>query len=407
MNAVPTILASENTLLPKHKSNANENMQRDESVRNEQLDRVQAAYALAEVSKNVRNQQNSTSQSLMLLLSPEKSVMENHSETEICSYMENRTVLTAEDVPIIHQRSLFDELLENSSLIRLPANWYITISATKKCIAVYELEWKSEEDIVFPITRRNIIIDDDMKTQYLTNGKRIDPVLFSLSDKVDSLENINGTLERFASLNICCGISMFDDVILVAEKIGYTDNCNQLRHNRCTLVTDKRQCEVCKNVKRVIYQKKSRMRKREAIHNKETKGDKKEKRSKERTLSDAWKKKLRSQQSALKRAKRKIIGLKSVMQARQTETRNLKEENVLEKCKESGIPDEQQMCVKEILAAARKKNSKGRQYTEDWVMLCNLLHSRSPSAYSFLRQNGVMPLPAVRTLRRYVCNKSV
>ena len=377
-----------------------ENLQMNKSAQKKQLERVPATYALLEVLKDVQNQENATSS--MLLSSPENSVTENCYRTEVCSHMQNTTGLTAEDIPIIHQRSLFDELLENLSLICLPANWYIAICSTKKCIAVYELEWKNEEDAAFTITKRNFIICKDMKILYIAHGKRVNPVLFSLSDKVDSLENLNQTLERFGSLNICCGISIFDDVTLVAGRIGYTDNCNQLRHIRCPLITDRRQCEACKNVRKVISQKKLRMRKSEAINNRETRGDKREKKRKGRTLSDAVKKKLRSQQSALKRAKRRIIGLKSVIQARQSEVRNLKEENVLQKCKESGISAEQQMCVKEIMAAAQRKNSKGRRYTEDWVLLCILLHIRSPSAYDFLRQNGVMPLPAVRTLRRYL-----
>ena len=117
----------------------------NKSAQNKQLERVPATHALLEVLEDVQNQKNATNS--MPRSSPENSVTENFYTTELCSHMQNTTGLTAEDIPIIHQRSLFDELLENSSLICLPANWYIAISLTKKCIAVYELEWKSEEEV--------------------------------------------------------------------------------------------------------------------------------------------------------------------------------------------------------------------------------------------------------------------
>lgn len=47
------------------------------------------------------------------------------------------------------------------------------------------------------------------------------------------------------------------------------------------------------------------------------------------------------------------------------------------------------------------KNSKGRRYSEDFIVLCMLLHIRSPGGYNFLKNNSLLPLPSIRTIRRY------
>lgn len=57
--------------------------------------------------------------------------------------------------------------------------------------------------------------------------------------------------------------------------------------------------------------------------------------------------------------------------------------------------------MKEIIAAASKKDAEGRRYTEEWIMLCVLMNIRSPGYYEFLRKNHIMPLPCTWTIRSY------
>jgi len=54
------------------------------------------------------------------------------------------------------------------------------------------------------------------------------------------------------------------------------------------------------------------------------------------------------------------------------------------------------------VSAAKKKNPKGNRYTEKWIVLCMLLHIRSPSSYSFMRDNKLLSLPCTRTMRNYL-----
>lgn len=64
------------------------------------------------------------------------------------------------------------------------------------------------------------------------------------------------------------------------------------------------------------------------------------------------------------------------------------------------IPDHQRTAITEILSAANSKSKHGRRYSEEWMLLCMLMHMRSPTSYNFLRNNEVLPLPCVRTIRR-------
>lgn len=64
------------------------------------------------------------------------------------------------------------------------------------------------------------------------------------------------------------------------------------------------------------------------------------------------------------------------------------------------IPTNQRVALHEILSASQVLNLKGRRYSEDWILLCLLFHMRSPCGYNFIRNNDIMPLPCVRTIRR-------
>lgn len=75
----------------------------------------------------------------------------------------------------------------------------------------------------------------------------------------------------------------------------------------------------------------------------------------------------------------------------------------LEQYIESGkIPKNQIHVLNRIIKAAKHKSSKGHHYSDEWMLLCMLLHMRSAAEYEFLRSNGILPLPSVRTVRRYV-----
>ena len=64
------------------------------------------------------------------------------------------------------------------------------------------------------------------------------------------------------------------------------------------------------------------------------------------------------------------------------------------------IAKNEQTVISEILKAAKCKDTKGRRYKEDWIILSLLFHMRSPAACRLIRDTKVLPLPCISTIRR-------
>lgn len=62
------------------------------------------------------------------------------------------------------------------------------------------------------------------------------------------------------------------------------------------------------------------------------------------------------------------------------------------------IPKNQMHLIQEILNSS--KNPRARRYKEGWMLLCMLLHIRSPAGYNYLRSSEILPLPVISTIRR-------
>lgn len=72
--------------------------------------------------------------------------------------------------------------------------------------------------------------------------------------------------------------------------------------------------------------------------------------------------------------------------------------NIEDTLKEKQIPKNQHIAIQKIIKATKHKNSKGRRYNEEWILLCMLMHMKSPSAYDFLRSNDILPVPCIRII---------
>lgn len=94
--------------------------------------------------------------------------------------------------------------------------------------------------------------------------------------------------------------------------------------------------------------------------------------------------------------------MKSQLKEKIAKFSNLDEEIVFQYFTTNNIPQNYLLVIKEIIASAKKKSLKGNRYTEDWMMLCMLLHIRSPAGYSFMQNNKLLPLPCIRRIREYL-----
>ncbi|KAF0739137.1 THAP-type domain-containing protein [Aphis craccivora] len=57
--------------------------------------------------------------------------------------------------------------------------------------------------------------------------------------------------------------------------------------------------------------------------------------------------------------------------------------------------------IKEKIAASKYKNPKNRRYSENWLLLCLLFHIRAFGAYKILRNQNLLPLPCITSIRKY------
>ena len=116
----------------------------------------------------------------------------------------------------------------------------------------------------------------------------------------------------------------------------------------------------------------------------------------------ALRKRLRSKKEALRRVKQRETKLKNAISQAEERVHSLNKQSIIDKCNVSNLSHAQQLCIQEIIAAARAKSPRGHRFTEDWVMLYMLMHIWSPKHCRFLLRNDVLPLPALRTICRYL-----
>ncbi|KAH9374406.1 hypothetical protein HPB48_010867 [Haemaphysalis longicornis] len=107
----------------------------------------------------------------------------------------------------------------------------------------------------------------------------------------------------------------------------------------------------------------------------------------------------RSKVRVLKSKKKKI---EMEFAACKSKLENISTETLERLSHEAYLTEGQQLVLKECVAASKTESKKGRRYSDNWILLCLLLHIRSPAGYKFLMENEVLALPSVRTICRYV-----
>jgi len=76
------------------------------------------------------------------------------------------------------------------------------------------------------------------------------------------------------------------------------------------------------------------------------------------------------------RAIKEIKRLKNVLSDVHLQMQNISDNSLKELLANSGVSYIQGELIKDIFAAAKTKNSKGRRYSENWMMLCLLFQIR-------------------------------
>lgn len=221
---------------------------------------------------------------------------------------------------------------------------------------------------------------------------------------IHTIQRLQDLIFILNSLNICNGIKRIKTTDVRNEGISSTviiDTSGTLRHEKCSLLLATTSvCSFCQKAQRTITTK---MRRLKRSQDKATKSRLKLKLSQnEKKIFMKHREKRKTVQRAKNRVKVSLNKLKAELNECQQKILD-SEKSFSSYLESSKLPPNQKHALREIVAAAKCKDAKkGRRYSEEWLLLCMLLHMRSPTAYNFLRNNNIIPLPCVRTIRKYV-----
>ncbi|CAH1712291.1 unnamed protein product [Aphis gossypii] len=300
--------------------------------------------------------------------------------------------------------SVFQLIYQNIQTIHLPNNWYCNKSIEyieyEPVIAFHKLS------AFKPNYKRHIekqvVLNEGCKVILHINDKEVTPSDIGLPDTViKNIEDLKLYLYTLDEIKFCQGAVSSTNYPDIRASFGtqYIESNGYWRHNKCLIVLndDNSKCNVCSWCKRLVY---SIQKKHTNLLNKKT----------IRTFYSPNKNKihqrlLKSTNIIRKKNKRTQIKkkvLQNQLNQMKNEMKNITEKNLDELLMKSNISPGQCEMVKEIYSASKVKNPKNRRYNENWMLLCLLFQIRSPGGYKFLREQNLLPLPCVTTLRKHL-----
>ena len=171
------------------------------------------------------------------------------------------------------------------------------------------------------------------------------------------------------------------------------NGANAWLHKNCTIISiNIERCSACKNYNKNFVQKMSRVMKSNNIKRLSA-----IKNPLNRVKFAAMQKALKLQARQNANLKKKIVCLQNALIDAQNKMATLNDVDL-----QSIENKNQRIVIQEIISAARRTDSRGRRYQEDFIMLCMLMNIRSQSYYEFLRKTNIIPLPCTKTIRDYV-----
>lgn len=282
--------------------------------------------------------------------------------------------------------------------ITLPKSWSITQCQSRegnRSVVFSHIRLVRENDCDRPITTRSIVINEQCRIQYFVYGKPIQVRLTEVVENQNDVQFLPQIMLQFQNTHICEGIRTIDTTKGHNEMYQVHDNWHD---HRCKLVTKYKKSESCKRLRKSILRLKKRptVAKQSPVRQRCSGISS----SYDQNKLNALRKKLARARRTKNRMKYRVQQLKNSLQQTRNNLARIENESLEAKCKSMNLPDTQRVALREILACAKKK-SKGRRYSEEWIMQCMIMNIRSPGNYDFLRKNEILPLPCARTIRGY------
>lgn len=247
-----------------------------------------------------------------------------------------------------------------------------------------------------PVLSKSITIDSDRMITYYVHGKMVKENHQDLPRFLNTPQKLQSIIMTFQSLRVCDGLGLIN-VDLTETNAVSKDNFSLWRSNGCLLVGQRKKCNICAKLRKLLKQKASRYMKRVTVKRVRVLSN-----SMDQKKLSIMRKKINVERRLRNRQKLRIKFLTDSLTQKQNEFAAVRDQLLEEQCDIFNVAEAQKMLLQEILAAAKTKNTNGRRYTKQWLMLCILMNIRSPGYYEFLRKNKIVPLPCTRTIRGYL-----
>lgn len=285
--------------------------------------------------------------------------------------------------------------------IHMPKGWAYIEMDTKVLIFFLQTHGKLKNTNRYTVySKKEVILNENMNIeinimkQPLTDFSNI-----QICQNIETLEQLTESLFLVHNFNTCSGI-VNNRITDLGHREAFKDAYDTWRHKKCQLVISKelKICKFCKNVihslnrkhsRRTIVKKLERIKFDTSLHCTDYK----------KKLSLLQRKYYRAEK-ARKRSKYVANKLKTELMNCMAKIEEVTRDGVEEQLKKYNIPKNERCAMLEVLQAAKCANPKSRRYNEDWILMCMLIHMKSPSAYDFLRTNEILPLPTIRTIQR-------
>lgn len=307
-------------------------------------------------------------------------------------------------------QSLFDNIINmlNKKQLHMPRHWVYTQCYNYDArLLVFFLpicqKLENDKDEYTFNCFKEVFLREDMTLQINILKQPIlnvpsDISIMPITKTVESKEQLQELLFSVNNFNICSGV---DNVMNKIQELEYSeaykDVCGTWRHKKCLLLVSfiSKKCKFCSTVRNSLTQKRRRM--------KIIKSPKRIKLTLPTMIKQnkllLLRKKYYKAEKAKKRAKYVANKLKTEFINCMAKIKEVSIISIKDQLKEK-VPQNQLAAIQAMIEATKHKNSKGNRYDEEWILLCMLIHMKSPTTYNFLRDNQILPLPCVTTIRR-------
>lgn len=219
-----------------------------------------------------------------------------------------------------------------------------------------------------------------------------------LNIHINTVEDLQELITAFHKMPTCAGgrnISMAPSNFL-SNNFKKDHRFNVWRHVQCTYVGNVSRCRdeffrcsLCRTIRKTISSFKFRVKQNPTKYRCPKKME--------------MKRKNESRDKSLKRLKHRFTILKNKLTAMQEKFIQVDEITAIEKIQNmKNVHPAQKLLITECIKQSKYLKKTSRRYTSEWLLLCLLLHIKSPTTYNFLRTNEILPLPSISTVRSYL-----